>query len=113
MADIKLPYSIFYTNYLSKHLLDEDNNAITLQESKETYAKKVYSHSGTKYYILSQNNTIVNPFDIYGYKKTKSLFDNKELKFIKVSQKIFDMYVKFLNSQNLSLLYNVQREALI
>lgn len=111
MAQI-IPHNIYYTSYLSKHILDQNKNAITLEESNETYAKQVVINNVIKYYILSKNNMIYNPFTIYRKNTHKSLYD-KERKFIRVTPKIFDMYVKFLNSQNLSLLYNIQREVLI
>jgi len=110
MAYLNLPQSIFYTSYLSKHNLDENNYAIVNKWSSEVYAKKISKNDKVIYQILSMNNKIFNPFSIYGKNKSKSLFDNKEEKFIKVSERVFEMYIKFLNSQNMSLLHNVQRE---
>ena len=110
MADLNLSQSIFYTSYLSQHNLDPNNYATVNKWSSEVYAKKIYENNKIIYQILSVNNKIFNPFSIYGKNKSKSLFDNKEEKFIKVSERVFEMYLKFLNSQNMSLLHNVQRE---
>jgi hypothetical protein len=93
-------------------MLDTNNYAVTEKES-DAYAKEIITNGKAQYYILSQNNSIFNPFSIYGPSRSKRLFADKDKKFIKVSKYIFDKYVQFLNSQNLSLLYNVQREALI
>lgn len=114
MANLEKSQNIFYTSYLSKnHSLDENNYAITNDGSKEIYAKKIISNNRTKYFILIQNNCVYNPFNIYGQKRFNSLFDGKETKFIHVPIRIFKMYLEFLNSQNMSLLYNIQREVLI
>lgn len=103
---------VLYTSYLNEHDVDIHNQAITYNIAI-TYAKKVIIESRIKYYILANRSCIFNPFDIYNSKRSNRLFHDKDHVFKEVNKKIFDMYVRFLNSQNLSLLYNIQREVLI
>jgi hypothetical protein len=104
---------IFYTIPFYAISLDDNQYAITKQ-NQYTYAKIVVMDDLKLYYILlSDKNNVYNPYSIYNQNHDKFLFKEQDRCFKKVSKQIFDMYVKFLNSQNLALLYNVQRKVLI
>jgi hypothetical protein len=114
MAKINSNINQYYTSYIDSLIQDSNGNAVVESDSKKAYAKKIYNGNQVKYYIMINGNSVFNPFNIYGQKKlSKSLFDKQDARFIGVNKNIFDMYLKFLNSQNLSLLYNVQREVLV
>lgn len=114
MANINSNKDQYYSSYIDSLVQDSDGNAIVDSVSKKAYAKKIYKDKQVKYYIMINGNSVFNPFNIYGQKKlSKNLFDKQDMRFIGVNKNIFDMYLKFLNSQNLSLLYNVQREVLV
>lgn len=114
MANINSHKDQYYSSYIDSLVQDSDGNAVVDSDSKKAYAKKIYKDKQVKYYIMINGNSVFNPFNIYGQKKlSKNLFDKQDMRFIGVNKNIFDMYLKFLNSQNLSLLYNVQREVLV
>jgi hypothetical protein len=63
-------------------------------------------------YIISIK--LFNPVSIYGVEKDKNFLDRicrSNSKFKEVNHKVFDLYVKFLQSKNISWLNNAEREA--
>jgi len=114
MAQIVKKETLYTTPSYGEYF-DDNGYALTKENTKNTYAKTVDSNGLVSYYILlADKNNVYNPYSIYTNNSTnKFLFSIQDRCFKKVSKSIFDMYVKFLNSQNLALLYNVQRKVLI
>lgn len=85
-------------------------------ESDKVFAKKVIRKNGTKKFLirLAANGKLFNPMSIYGLEKEKTFLDRicrSNSKFKEVNHKVFDLYIKFLQSKNISWLNNAEREA--
>lgn len=116
MAQINQERVVYYTTQDNQK--DSYNGHSTTNDISKAYAKEICHNNNIKYYILIKNNYIFNPFDIYarnknGLSKNKDLFYKTDVRFKIVNKNVFDMYLEFLRSQNLSLLYNIQRKAMI
>jgi len=102
--------SSFYTSLNHADFIDEEGFPRMKELGDKVYAKT----SNDKYYILSNGNHIYNPYDtVFMQKIKKDLYNKKFIRFIKVSKEVFDMYLEFLKTRNLSWFNNVQRKALI
>jgi hypothetical protein len=85
-------------------------------ESEGVFAKKILRKNGTAKFMvrLGSNGKLFNPVSIYGLEKDKTFLDRicrSNSKFKEVNHKVFDLYVKFLQSKNISWLNNAEREA--
>ena len=85
-------------------------------DSENVFAKKILRKNGTAKFMirLSSNGKLFNPVSIYGQEKDKTFLDRicrSNSKFKEVNHKVFDLYVKFLQSKNISWLNNAEREA--
>lgn len=94
-----------------------DNNQMPRKnvDSDKVYAKKnIRDNGSTRYSVrLSLSNKLYDPTSQYGLDKTKSFLDStvrQENRFKNVSPKVFDMYLIFLKTKNISWLHNAQRE---
>lgn len=122
--------SIFNTNkdtenteeisYTITGMEDEcDDNGCPIVEDKDAenvFAKKIIRKNGTTKFLirLSANGKLFNPMSIYGLEKDKTFLDRicrSNSKFKEVNHKVFDLYIKFLQSKNISWLNNAEREA--
>lgn len=108
---------LYFTLLGMEDYIDQDNNPrIKNSNSTNIFAKKILRTNGTiKYMIkLSPNSKLANPVSIYGPEKDKVFLDKicrSNSKFKEVSNKVFDLYIKFLQSKNISWLNNAEREA--
>ena len=96
----------------------DDNSCpiINNNESENVFAKKILRKNGTAKFMirLNANGKLFNPVSIYGLEKDKTFLDRicrSNSKFKEVNQKVFDLYIKFLQSKNISWLNNAEREA--
>jgi len=85
-------------------------------DSDNVFAKKILRKNGTVKFLvrLSSNGKLFNPVSIYGMEKDKTFLDRicrSNSKFREVNHKVFDLYIKFLQSKNISWLNNAEREA--
>jgi len=85
-------------------------------EAESVFAKKILRKNGTAKFMvrLGSNGKLFNPVSIYGLEKDKTFLDRicrSNSKFKEVNHKVFDLYVKFLQSKNISWLNNAEREA--
>lgn len=85
-------------------------------DNKHVFAKHINRQTGlSKYMIrLDSSGKLFNPVSIYGIEKEKTFLDRicrSNTKFKEVNQKVFNMYLKFLQSKNISWLNNAEREA--
>jgi hypothetical protein len=104
----------FYTIVGREDYRDDKNNPRLQKESMYTYAKKIYRQDGTfKSYIrILSNGYVYNPLSQVS-EKNYAFLDRvcKEgTKFREVSPKVFDMYIHFLRTKNISWINNVERE---
>jgi|TARA_B100001094_G_C18134889_1_gene774482 hypothetical protein len=100
----------FYTSLNHADFIDDDEFPRMEKLGDKVYAKK----SNNIYYILCNGNHIYNPYDtVFMQKIKKDLYNKKFIRFIKVSKEVFDMYLEFLKTKNLSWFNNVQRKAMI
>lgn len=100
----------FYTSLDYADFIDEQGFPRMKELGDKVYAKI----SNDKYYVLCNGNHIYNPYDtVFMQKIKKDLYNKKFIRFIKVSKEVFDMYLEFLKTKNLSWFNNVQRKAMI
>lgn len=96
--------------------IDTNNNPRLNTDNDRTLAKKIQREDGTfKYFVkINGSKKLFNPISIYGKSEIGSTFLDKtckDFKFLSVNKKIFDLYVNFLRTKNVSWLYNAEREA--
>lgn len=106
----------FYTMIGNQDYLDDNNNPRVKIDNEKTLAKKLFTDQNKPRYLVKINTDgkFHDPFNIHSKPKVQSNFLDKtckEPKFKAVTGKVFDMYVKFLQTKNLSWLYNANREA--
>lgn len=107
----------FYTSLEEQDFLD---NEIPMrnQEDENVYAKKIIRSNGsTKYMIrLDYSAKFFNPFSIYDKEDQRQSIEflnsvcRNNKKFKEVSSKVFNLYLQFLSSKNISYYYNAERE---
>jgi hypothetical protein len=94
---------------------DNDGNKRTVNDNENVYAKRIIREDNSiKYSIkIDTKGKLFNPISIYGQDQSNNFLDKtcKDSKFRTVNFKTFEMYIKFLNTKNLSWLYNAEREA--
>lgn len=116
----------YYTKKGYETFLDENGNPRLDKDSDKVYAKitkdklsKSFTDKtrvGFSYYIKSTPDKILyNPLETYSIDpKIKKSFINKickvELKFLEVSESVFNMYINFLKTENTKWLTKAQRE---
>jgi hypothetical protein len=106
----------FYSIMGDQDYYDENNNPRLFKDNKKTLAKKLFTENNKPRYLIKMNTDgkFHNPLSISSKQKMVGNFlDRKcrEPKFRSVSNKVFNMYLNFLKSKNLSWLYNADREA--
>jgi hypothetical protein len=102
----------------NEEFLDENGNPRISEETdtENIFAKKIIRDNGTARYSIriDINNKFVNPMSIYDDKKvTNNFLDSvcrANNKFVEVNLKVFNMYLNFLKTKNLSWFYNAERE---
>lgn len=115
--DIENTEEISYTMAGMEDECDK-NSCPTLadKDAENVFAKKIVRKNGTTKFLvrLSSNGKLFNPMSIYGLEKDKTFLDRicrSNSKFKEVNHKVFDLYIKFLQSKNISWLNNAEREA--
>jgi len=106
----------FYTMIGNEDFLDDDNNPRLNKDNDKTLAKKLFTDQNKPRYLIKINTDgkFHDPFNLHSKPKLQSNFLDrtcKEPKFKSVTNKVFEMYVKFLKTKNLAWLYNANREA--
>jgi hypothetical protein len=116
----------YYTKKGYESFVDDDGDPRLDKDSDKVFAKVVKDKPsknfadkkrvGFSYYIKSTpNKTLYNPTENYSIDpKVKKSFVNKvcksELKFLEVSESVFNMYLNFLKTENSQWLVKAQRE---
>lgn len=105
----------FYTLRGNESFIDELDRPRASKENSSVLAKKITRKNGTiKYSIrLGNNGKFYNPISIYGQEKTHTFLNRicrSNDRFKEVGQKVFGMYLEFLNTKNVSWLINAERE---
>ena len=106
----------FYTILGKQDFIDEAGLPRASNENnKDIVAKKIIKNgSPPRYSIkLGIDNKFSNPMSIYGKEKQSSFLDTvcrANNKFIDVNLRTFELYLKFLQTKNMSWLYNAERE---
>lgn len=108
--------SEFYGFIDDYDFLDESNNPRLTNDNHRTLAKKIRRDDGTFKFFVKTNASkkLYNPMSMYGKAEIGSTFLDKtckDFKFKSVNKKIFDLYIHFLRTKNMSWLYNAEREA--
>ena len=99
-----------YTIYYDGCKLDEQNNALSPNE-QHTYAKLNISYGNKKYLIRIDNlGKLYNPISHRTESKKNIHFNNKNNRFSAVSEKIFEIYLKFLRTKKTLWLTLAERE---
>lgn len=106
----------FYTMTGQQDYFDEDNNPRLKKDNEKTLAKKLFTDKDKPRYLVKINTDgkFHDPFNMHSKPKLQSNFLDrtcKESKFKAVTNKVFSMYIKFLQTKNVSWLYNANREA--
>lgn len=107
---------ILYT--ISEYADSTDSNGCNIlnkDNGQHVYAKRIVKEDNTIKYMIKTDTRgkLMNPLSIYGQEKVNNFLDKtcKDNKFRTVNFRTFDMYLKFLNTKNLSWLHNAEREA--
>lgn len=106
----------YYTISGDQDYYDDNNNPRLTTDTVKTLAKITFTDKNKPRYLIKVNTDgrFHNPLNIVSKQKMASNFlDRKcrEPKFRSVSNSVFNMYLNFLKSKNLSWLYNADREA--
>lgn len=112
---IKNTENVLYT--IAKYADDTDanNNSITKKDSESVFAKKLHLQGRWKFFVrIDENNMLYNPYNIYGNYNPKKNVINKPneqpVKFKETSHNLFETYLQFLQTQNMSIYNNINRE---
>jgi hypothetical protein len=106
-----------YTLMDNHDYTDEASNPRSKVDNDKVLAKKFLREDGTTKFMVKRDGSgkLFNPLSIYGDNQSRAsnFLDKtcKDFKFRTVNMKIFDYYVSFLRTKNLSWLYNAEREA--
>lgn len=95
--------------------IDEDGNPRKHNDNGDTYAKASFKEDGSVHYFIkiTGNGKPYNPIDSYLNVKTSSIYKTigkNTIQFHKVNHKVFDTYINFLRTKNISWLHNTERE---
>lgn len=107
--------NVFYTVEDYQESADNNNNSIISKDNDKVFAKKVFLQGRWKFFVrLDQDDKAYNPFSVYGNANPKNNLlnrpDESRIKFKETSTNIFNMYLSFLQTKNISLYNNVNRE---
>lgn len=106
-----------YTLDGDSDFLDKNDNPRSKTDNDKVLAKKIHRDDGTIKFMIKRDGSgkLFNPLSIYGDNQSRAanFLDKtcKDFKFRTVNMKIFEYYVNFLRTKNLSWLYNAEREA--
>ena len=106
-----------YTLMDNHDVVDDTNNPRSKQDTDKVLAKKFFRENGTIKFMIKRDSSgkLFNPLSIYGDSKSRAsnFLDKtcKDFRFRTVNMKIFEYYVNFLRTKDLSWLYNAEREA--
>lgn len=108
---------IFYTIAKYSQQIDSNNNSILNDDSDKVFAKKLYLQGRWKFFLrIDENNMIYNPYNLYdNYSPKKNLINKsseQQIKFKETNHRLFEMYLVFLQSRNLSIYNNINRETI-
>lgn len=114
-ADTNIQKTTLYTIGDYKESTDDNNNSVTNKDGDRVFAKKVFLQGRWKFFIrLDQDDKAYNPFNVYGNTNPKNNLlnrpDESRIKFKETSTNLFNLYLNFLQTKNLSLYNNVNRE---
>ena len=110
---------VCFTVLGNEEFKDKEGNPVIPENSEQEkiFAKKITRDgNNTRYSIrIDLNNKFVNPMSIYDDKQQKNtgFLDSvcrANNKFVDVNLKLFNMYLNFLRTKNLSWFYNAERE---
>lgn len=111
----KTEKNIFYTIKTHSTTIDSNGNSLLDHDSEHVYAKKLHLQNRWKFFVrIDENNMLYNPYNIYGNVNSKKNLINKsnesQVKFKETSHNLFEMYLMFLQTQNMSIYNNINRE---
>jgi hypothetical protein len=109
-----------YTIIGEEDLINDNGLPTKNIEDDKVYAKKIVrTDASTKYLIrLDYSAKLFNPLSIYDKTEKRPFVEfldsvcRSNKKFKEVNVKVFDLYMKFLSTKNISWLYNAEREIL-
>jgi len=112
----KLIENAYYGFIDDYDFLDSQNNPRLEKDDERTFAKKIIKSDGSHRLFVKTNASkkIYNPMSMYGKDEIGSKFLDKtckDFKFKAVNLKVFNLYLNFLRTKNLSWLHNAEREA--
>jgi len=104
--------NIYYTELGMEDRLDGRGNPVC--DSPEKALAKTTVRQQTYYYVkISHDGKLYNPKGLFSegsHAKFLSKLGKPQWRFVKVSSKVFDMYLNFLKTKNVAWLNNAQRE---
>jgi hypothetical protein len=105
----------FFTLSGMEDFLDKEDYPRAKVESDSVFAKRTKRKNGTTKYTIRLSNTgkLYNPVSILGQETNNSFLNRvcrSNNKFAEVNQKVFNWYVKFLQTKNVAWLNNAERE---
>ncbi len=108
------PVIEYYCTSQDKDYIDDNNCARAYSLSSKVHAQKIVTCNGQQYAVkINNNHKLYNPLDFGLEDRSYSILDNvirPECKMKNVNQTTFDLYIKFLNTQNMSFLIQAERE---
>jgi len=108
------PVMEYYCTSQDKDYIDDNNYARANELSSKVHAQKITTSNGQQYAVkINNNHKLYNPLDFGLEDRSYSILDNvirPESKMKNVNQTTFDLYIKFLNTQNMSFLIQAERE---
>jgi hypothetical protein len=108
------PVIEYYCMGKDQDFTDDNNYARANEFSSKVYAQKTQTSDGTQYAVkINNNHKLYNPLDFGLEDRSSSILDNvirPESKMKNVNQTTFELYVKFLNTKNMSFLIQAERE---
>jgi hypothetical protein len=108
------PIIEYYCASKDQDYVDDNNFARANEFSSKVHAQKTQTSNGTQYAIkINNNHKLYNPLGFGLEDRSYSILDNvisPECKMKNVNQIVFNLYVKFLNTQNMSFLIQAERE---
>mgnify|MGYP003333029329 CR=1 FL=1 len=107
---------VFYTMAGNEDFLDQDSFPRLKQDGQDVYAKKTTRIDGSIKYLIRTglDKKLYNPISPIDKESNRQFLDRVSRsndRFRSVNQKVFDWYLRFLQTKNTAWLYNAEREA--
>lgn len=104
---------IFYTIFGDHEELNDKGDPVVSSQEKALAYSRISSKNKQFYIKVGLYGKIYNPIGLYSEGKSNKFLSKvgkQEYNFVKVNNKVFDMYLQFLKTKNIAWLNNAERE---